>query len=211
MNKLTKRHFSLADWYFQPEIDWLITDTHYLSSPSSLTIWRVTGAHSGTVFLKDALGKCIANGRLIINHFWQSTMYRTLWLIFRAQEYTTTDFPLNSYYVRLFVNDYFLYRNVAGDRITLASGALPHLRVDDTWEAYRLTWWIYIDEFLVVNLRVVFEQRHAGEWVEVFTHDDPDPQFSDSEFNRVAVRFDSFPNLTMTAHIDDTEVWKKTS
>jgi len=210
MNKLITPHFSLADWYFTPGVGWMTDNTQYVSPPTAVTIYQASTTQRRRIYLGDTLGLCIPEGRLATYHRYFSNSYKTMVLTWRCQSYTDIEMSDNSYYCRLFGDTYRIAKKVAGTETVFVLGDLPYARQIQTWERFRISWWLALNEEFSTVLRMLLEQEHDGEWVELPLATDTTPSWSESETNRVGIHIASRGFPGSQTHLDDTEVWRKT-
>ncbi|MBA7659313.1 hypothetical protein ES703_67290 [subsurface metagenome] len=207
MNKI---HHSLADWTFDPDGNFYIDNSQYVSPPTSLACPHTGGGSVGAwFFLKPALGANIPEGILATYERYLYTTPREVKFFFRSQALPINSRPANTYLFSLLRTTCSLQQWVDNVGINLKIEDLSYTRTSNTWFHHRLTFYTWLNVSLRTVLTVIFETEIGGSWVQQLTHDIIDPLWQGSPTNRVG--FAVHGSLLIFRHwVDDTEVWRKT-
>ena len=202
---------SLADWDFKPAGGLNISETTFVSPPSSLRQGGPELPMDWTwAFVKSAVIPCVAEGmfatwRILSSWF---GMLNSQQIMVRTQAVPTNVYPANAYGFEIRHNYLYIKRWVAGGYAVLAEGVPPNPQNLDEWNHVAVQWYTYLDANLttILRLRILFEV--AGAWVEQLFVDDPSNRWAGSAINRVG--FVLYTNVNPPyGYIDDTQVWKR--
>jgi len=209
MNKLNQKHFSLADWEFEPDHQYYISTVQYVSPPSSLATPAVDVARRMFYcYLSDELAHCVPDGR-IITYIRFGYLVRSYDFYFRQQPPLAYQGNQNGYRLQLQpANDRWrIYRWQDGAGGIIYTGATPEF-LAETWYRFKVDFYQYLTEDLELTFRIEFFLEQAGEWVSLGYYDDGTNLFADSDVNRVGFSLDGY-NLLTIDYADDTEIWEK--
>lgn len=210
MDFIKRKHFSLTDWDYKDGAYLAIKTNQFVSAPSSLgTTAMPGGTPDQWIILKDALGLCIPDGR-IITYYRHTYGSQYLKLIFRVQDIPTNAFPNNCYFIHLTDSYLILTIRKAGGNTDLKTVSGNWFDAEDQWDYVRLTWWQYITGDLNKCLRITVEWWNGNTWEAILTHDHTDNEWADSATNRVGLIL-GYASSTHFSWVDDTEIWEKAS
>lgn len=210
MDKLIKH--SLSDWDINPGTCLNISTDFAVSSPSSLK-YGGQGYLGGFdwIFLKEALGKSIPEGRLIWWDLWKYTSGANSYADFLTQALPPSPYniPEDGYSIYHYYQYFRLYKYTGGSGAKVKQ-TVPTITLNQqTWYHFRLTWFRFTSADFAVTLRITLELEISGEWVEQLSYDKSPPPWDGTATNLVGYSCWS-RNNDNTHYIDDTEIWEKT-
>ena len=202
-------HHSLDDWDYRVGARLELATDKYISFPSALRTQSIEeGYQDECIYLGDALGHNIPEGRIITWHRSEAQYLYNLWFFFRCQDTPYTEPPQNGYFVYIEKDNVHLFCYEDGiEKLHELQPVTPDL-VRGEWYRFRITWFQYIEANLHKYLRTIVEIREDSEWKQLFLWNDEANKWAESDINRLgfSLRAEEHPHYRW---IDDTEVWRK--
>jgi len=204
---MKKLHFSLADWEFQADHHFYISEVEKVSDPSSL-------AHKGEpsetalayCYLGDTLGHNIPNGSFI-------TYWRNIWTTTFHEFYFRQQTPLayrgdqNGYYLVFDGRENSCQVRRYIDGVGTVIGNIPNAGFAyDTWMRFKVDFYEYITADLTKTFRIELFFWTAGAWQSQGYVEDGDNAFATSAVNRIGFSDSGTSPINANYH-DDTEIW----
>lgn len=209
--KTPESHHSLADWDYRPGAYITISGDRYVSYPSALrTIIDPPETTYEWLYLKDALAHNIPDGRILDwRYFDTASAIIAGGFLFRCQDISFTDWPLNCYYIQFTPLQTLFCANINGVRNVLYIYEHRPYADPDTWYHTRISFFQHIEADFAVYLRVVFEIQVNAQWTELWSFNHHANLWKDSDINRIGFMCRAF-TTNFFQYIDDTQILEKT-
>lgn len=209
MDKLITKHHSLIDWDYRVGAYFEITNTLFVSPPTSLRTQDTgVGGKIEAIYLKEALAACVPDGQIITYFLMTDTPGGGLGVLYRVQDIVYITYPQDCYNVHVRAPDCRLRKFVGGAVTTIRTHNFVPALSALHWYRFRYTFYQIIQADFSRYLKHLIDWEVDGEWVNLIDYDDPLNLWADSEINRLGLNLLAQDDPRYN-HADDTQIWER--